>query len=251
MAAGSPAIGAALNSINWPLQFAQRLEQGRAVLEEDAGPQRRVAGGDARGVAEAGGGQLAQLRRQDAGQRRGQQVRQVARHGQGAVVLVRPHDDHARVERLPEGDGALDGGAVGLRRRRHDGDAALEQVGVGVLRAALLRAGQRVAADEGNAGRQLAVEGADDGRLGAAGVGQQRAVAAGGGDGEDLLRDQCDGRAEDGNVGPPYRVGEVEADVVDGAEFAGAVRESRACRPAPMTRPARPRGAPRGRSSRR
>src|SRR6516225_9729319 len=38
---------------NLPLKLRQRLDQCLPVLQEDAGPQRRVAGRDARGVAEA------------------------------------------------------------------------------------------------------------------------------------------------------------------------------------------------------
>src|SRR5262249_38287246 len=104
----------------------------------------------------------------------------------------------------------------------HDGEPALEETRVGVLRAVLLRAGQRVAADERHPGGQAALDVADDRGLGAAGVGQQGAGAAAGGGLTDLFGDAIDRRAGDGELGPADGR-QVERRRVDGADGQGPV----------------------------
>src|SRR5262245_14718635 len=52
---------------------SEGVEHGLAILQKDAGPQRRVAASHTGGVAEAAGCQLAQLRRQDPAQGRRRQ----------------------------------------------------------------------------------------------------------------------------------------------------------------------------------
>ena len=83
------------------------VQQAVAVRDADVAPHLRMAGGDAREIAEAAGGVAEQLRRVRRArdlvdQRVGEQVRQVAHRGEHPVVLLRRHARDARAERGPE-----------------------------------------------------------------------------------------------------------------------------------------------------
>ena len=138
-------------------------------------------------------------------------------------MVLRRHAFHARAEPLPERGRSLDRGGVAVWRRRHDGQPALEEVGVGVLRSAFLGAGQRMTADERHAGRQSPLDRGDDGGLGAAGVGQQRSRFAARRQLDDLGGDAVHRRAEHGQVRGVDGRGGVEAGLVDGADDNGGI----------------------------
>ena len=116
----------------------ERGQYGSAILREDGGPQVGVASGHAGRITKAGRRQAVQVVRQGVGQGRRGQVRQVAGHGQGVVVVLRAEQQHARPDLLPERPNALDGLRIGARRRRQHDEAAFKQVGAGVFGAAFL-----------------------------------------------------------------------------------------------------------------
>ena len=99
-------------------------------------------------------------------------VRQVARDGQQAVVHARVDRDRRGAERGQQAVQVAQAGGLGLGQRREVPGRALEQLGAGVLRAARLHAGDRVAADEARA--QPGRHRRDDAGLGRADVGDRR-----------------------------------------------------------------------------
>ena len=108
-----------------------------------------------------------------------------------------------------------------VRRRGEDANAAGEQVGRGVLDPLLLGPGERMGADEPDVVGQPAVQLADDGPLGAAGVGEQGPRHGVVGRLADLPGDPIDRGAEDDHVGRADADGQVGGELVDGPEVAG------------------------------
>ena len=114
-----------------------------AVGQQDVAPHRRVAGGDAGEVAKARSGQRQQvapgrLAEHAAEVGKGQQVRQVADRGEGAVVVLGRHLQHLRADGRPDSrwpsapapawSAAAASGSPGGRctaRRRHAGCPSL------------------------------------------------------------------------------------------------------------------------------
>ena len=139
----------------------------------------------------------------------------------GAIVLVGRHLHDHRAEAGPELGQQVEVLGVGVLGGGEDGDAALEQIGRGVARPDLLAAGQGMAAQEAAAAGQPVVQGLDDRLLRAAGVGNQRALAAVLGRLANVVDDPADGRADDDQVGLGHALGQVDRRVGHGPDPAG------------------------------
>ena len=173
----------------------------------------------------------------------------MARHGQGAIVLDGIHDLHSRPELLPESHDPIQGGYIGSGGARHDGQAALETIGVGELHALLLGAGQGMTADEvhffGKTGEPSPVRGrstgtirpltglgspvrflhaGNDRSLRAAGIGEQRARPAVLSHRENVLGNVIDWSTHNDEIGRPGSSGQVQATFVDRSHLAGLVQ---------------------------
>src|SRR5581483_843446 len=69
----------------------QRGQKMFSISAEDGRPQVRLPRGEARRIAETGGGQIVQFRWQDAGKGGREQMRQMAGEGHRAIVFLRAH----------------------------------------------------------------------------------------------------------------------------------------------------------------
>jgi hypothetical protein len=90
-------------------------------------------------------------------------------------VILGAHALDPRADAAPERLDALERGPVGARRRREHARRAGEEIGIGGRGARTLAARDGMRADERHAGRQEALEVADDRGLDAADVGHDRA----------------------------------------------------------------------------
>src|SRR5947209_5499859 len=92
-----------------------------------------------------------------------------------------------------------------------------------MLRTAFLRSRQRMTAHKSDALGQAVFEAANDGRLGAAGIGQKRTGLAERGAVKDLLDDAIDRRTEHGDVCLTDGRGEVDISFIDSSDCPGSV----------------------------
>ena len=99
----------------------------------------------------------------------------MARYREHQVVMLRRHDFDARAERFPELQEPLDGGLVGILRRRQDAPAIDEQLGESGVRSGVFSAGHGMAWDEMDAGRNVGRHVAHHRGLDRADVGDGRA----------------------------------------------------------------------------
>ena len=158
------------------LHLRKALPERRGVVEGDAAPQLRRAGGDAGGVLEAAGRQAHErllVVGVAAGQlheRRGHDVRHMAHHGHRLVVVLARQGDHAGAERR---DQLVQAREVLGRRGRVGAEypvRALEQVGAGTVDAVFLGTGHGVARHVVLGMRQRARGNCRDARLRGGGV---------------------------------------------------------------------------------
>jgi hypothetical protein len=121
------------------------------------------------------------------------------------IMLARIHFHDPRADRLPKLFNRCDCGGIAALGRRDDGNAAVEEVGVGGGGAVFFAARNWVAADEVDlvrgSGGQRGFDFGDELLFGAAGVGDEAAGFCGAGGFQHLLRDRLDGRANDDEVG--------------------------------------------------
>ena len=141
----SSSSASAVAGLHHLLQRVERLAEALRLLQhlfavghQDVAPHRRVAGGDAREVAEARPGQRQEvasgrLVEHAAEVGEGQQVRQVADGGEGGVVVLGRHLQHLRADGRPDVGGLLHQRRRGLRQRRQDHLAAAVQRRIGML----------------------------------------------------------------------------------------------------------------------
>ena len=153
-------------------EAAQHLQHRFLVVEEHVAPHGRIGRGDAREVAEAAGRELDDLLVGHAFQVLGRiddvvgdEMRHVAGDRQHHVVVLRRHDLDLRAERLPERLELVHRRRIGVRLRRQDAPAAVEQLRKARLRARLLGARDRMAGHEVHAVRHVRGHVAHDGGL--------------------------------------------------------------------------------------
>ncbi len=173
-------------------------------------------------------------------------VRQVAEHGDEAVVRLGVHGHRPRSHVHHEAVQPLVEQAAGLLVRRQVPDGALEEVGARVLHAGGLGAGDRVAAHEARVGRAL-----HEVLLGRAHVGDERVRPRGVERLAHQLRQHAHRRAGEAELRALDGLGDRRRGAVDGAALDARCAAARGRGRSP--RPRRPRRAPAppGRSSRR
>ncbi|MCY1226553.1 hypothetical protein D9M72_387880 [compost metagenome] len=199
-----PCVDRAAQGVEVGAKCVQYAQHRLAVGEEDVVPHDRVATGDPREIAEATGGitedfQILAALGQRVDQAERQQVRQMAGGGEHFVVVLDLHVFDVRTQGAPQPVDRLQGRLVGVLHRGEDDLVTAEQIGVGRLDAALLRAGDGMA---GHETRRHAIEhparGAHDIALGAADVSQHGVAQVKGGElGEEPFhRENGDGQLD-------------------------------------------------------
>ena len=86
----------------------------------------------------------------------GDDVRQMRDDGEHLVVMVGVHRVDVRAAAPPEFGQLFERSRIGVRQRREDAPAVLEQIGKAGVRAGLFRAGERMAGDEMDAVQEYA-----------------------------------------------------------------------------------------------
>ncbi len=140
-------------------------------------------------------------------------MRQVAGHREGGVVLGRRHLHDPRPERLPQRFDRIHGSRLGCFCWCHNRDPSFEQVGPRCFRPRSFTAGNRMAADKSDRGRNAG----DDLLLRAARISNDARGGAMGGDFDDVCRDRFDRRADDCQLGRANAFGNTSRDFSDAA----------------------------------
>jgi hypothetical protein len=209
----------------------QHLEDGVLVVQADVAPHGRVGGGEAREIAEAGGGifdhfrlghRLQVVRRAD--DVVGDDVRQVRDDGEHHVVVLGVHGVDVGAAAPPEFRQPLQRLRIGAGQRREDAPAVLEQVGEAGIRTRFFRAGQRMAGDEMHAGRHVRPHLRDDRALVEPTSVTMAPGFSAGAISAATAPEAADRHRDDDEIGIARRLGRVRRVGVAEAEFLGALQ---------------------------
>ena len=196
-------------------EAAQHFQHRFLVVQEHVAPHGGIGGGDAGEVAEAAGRILDHFGRRhllEIGRRRddvvGDEMRQMAGDGEHQVMMLGRHRLDIRAAGPPELRQLLDGLRISVGQRRQDAPAIDEEFGKTRLRPGLLRAGNRVARNEMNAGRHMRRHVAHDRTLHGADIGEDGAGLQARGRSPPPVRHRCppaNTGSRDRHLRPPRR----------------------------------------------